>query len=304
MSKENLENTELSDEVVKTDNEVREEERQAEIDNAGSDDEEIDLSEDKEKGKGTSAEKEPERFKLNDDKPEDKAGDKDDELFDIIHNGQAYKLTKEKIIALAQKGFDYDYKVGPHGKLVQMIEADPDIAKVVSDYWQKKLSGVSATETQNEFKVKPLDEYENESAWLMDNIKGAIENFSKKSALAQTSQPDTQRAQSNRVAEALQLRDPEFFHKVLPKMAKYAGDLSVSDYARIDSDMGALCKFYDYVKGREFPNTDKNSQPKKPRFSIRSGGGEAPPAEPRQDAVWKLPKADFQKQLDKIKGYG
>jgi hypothetical protein len=87
-------------------------------------------------------------------------------------------------------------------------------------------------------------------------------------------------------------------------MAKYVGELSVSDYNKIDSDMGALCKFYDYVKEREFSGGKKDLQPQKPKFSIRSGGGEAPAAGSKQDAAWKLSKTDFQKQLDKIKGYG
>jgi hypothetical protein len=282
--------------IEKTDDELREEERQSELDGANYDDGNLDEP----KGEDKPEPKEPERFKLDEPKTEAKAEtDGAEELFDIVHNGQEYRLTKEKVRALAQKGFDYDYKIGPHGKLVQMIEADPEIAEMVNNHWQKKISGVADSEM--EFQVKPLDEYANESEWLVDNIKGAIETFSKKSSLA----PPTQHYQGSRVSEALQLRDPEYFHKVLPKLAKYAGDLSVSDYSKIDSDMGALCKFYDYVKAREFSDVPAAPQQRQqPKFSIRSGGGEAPTSASQQNSAWRIPKADFLKQLDKVKGYG
>jgi len=48
------------------------------------------------------------------------------------------------------------------------------------------------------------------------------------------------------------MRDPEHSNMVIAAMPTYAAQLSVSDYGRIDSDMGALCQFYDFVKTKNW----------------------------------------------------
>lgn len=218
--------------------------------------------------------------------PEDKP---EDEKIEIVHNGQVYKLTKDKLVELAQKGFDYDFKVGPHGKLAQMIDSDPGLSKVVDDYWQGKVVG------DEKFEVKPLDNYESEEAWLADNLKRSLESAPRPQAAPQSSNNRT-------VSNALQMRDPEHFNMVLSKIPEYAKQLTVVDYQRIDSDMGALCQFYDFVKEQEIAKISKVRETKAPGFRVKSGGGESPKADSVSPA-WKLSKEDFQKQLDRVKGY-
>ena len=248
--------------------------------------------------KKTVEPEETSRFTL--EKPEtEKTTESDESITEIVHNGQVHKFTKEKLIELAQKGFDYDFKVGPHGKIVKMIEADPEIAKIVNERWQEKATGTKpASGTEEGFKVKGIDEYESEAEWLQDNIKQAIEFGQSQQTPVVQQQP----ARNTAVADALKMRDPEHSNMVIAAMPTYAAQLSVSDYGRIDSDMGALCQFYDFVKTKELAKT--KSTPVKvstPGFRVKSGGGDAPKTEGKQDVAWKLSRDDFQKQLDKIK---
>jgi hypothetical protein len=225
----------------------------------------------------------PKRFEL-EEEPEP-----EEELIDLVHNGQVIQVTQDKLIKLAQKGFDYDYKVGPHGKIVEMIEADPEIASLVNEHWQKK--------TTPKFTPKPLSEYEDEGQWLIDNVKGMLE-----SAPRQEPVPKAEN-DNHRVKDALTMRDPDYADKVIRAMPQYVKRLSISDYQRIDSDMGALCKFYDFVKESEgFGQSEAPPPPtKKPGFRVRSGGQRAAPS--KADLVWIKSRADFQAELDRVKGY-
>jgi len=233
------------------------------------------------------------KFELKKIEPEIPEGE--EETFEIIHNGQPYKFTKEKLIALAQKGFDYDVKVGPHGKLVQMVDADPELATTINDYWQRKIAGEPV---KQEFKIKPITDYEDESEWLQANLNDAFAAFKPK---AEPVVPDKS---ANPVADALTMRDPEYAPMVLSKIGNYAGQLTVADFQTINSDMGALCQFYDYVKKAELGKRATSSTRKAtvPGFKVKSGGGDAPNLS--STPVWNLSKEAFQKQLDKIKGIG
>jgi len=206
-----------------------------------------------------------------------------DDLTEIVHQGTSYKFTKDKIVELAQKGFDYDTKVGQHGKIAQMIDSDPELSNVVSEYWRKKAE-------PGKFEIKPMDNYEDESEWLSDNLQQAMKAIPK---------PQPRREQPN-VMDALKMRDPEHSNTVLPKLGEYAAQLSVRDYQRIDSDMGALCQFYDFVKEKETGKV-ASREVESPGFRIKSGGSAPKKSEPV--SPWNLSKVDFQKQLDKIKGY-
>jgi len=248
----------------------------------------------KEEGGKKEAPKETPRFKLETPEPEKESDDNG--FTEIVHNGQVHRITKDKLIELAQKGFDYDFKVGPHGKIVQMIDSDPEIAKIVSDHWEKKLSGDK--EEKPSFKVKEIDDYDSETEWLQDNIQNAIE-FGKSQSAPVVQQP----ARNTAVADALKMRDPEYCDKVISAMPNYASQLSVTDYQRIDSDMGALCQFYDFVKTQELAKTAAPTKVGTPGFRVRSGGGEAPKVAGKKSVAWNLSKDDFQKELNKIKGY-
>jgi len=266
--------------------------------------------EEKEKEKEEKVEEEETKekpvFKLEEEKPEpkEKGGEEEPESIEIIHGGQAYKFTKDKIIELAQKGFDYDKKVGPHGKLVQMIETDPGLAQMINNYWQGKLAGTSegVAETKPKFEAKPLKDYETETEWLQDNFQNFLKTYEppKKEESVKPRQDGPES-----VKNMLKMRDPVNFEKVFPSMMDAIPNLSVRDYKRIDSDLGALCQFYDFVKGQatEVPKKETVENVDKPGFRVRSGGGEAPKDEEKADYAWNLNKDDFQKQLNKVKGY-
>jgi len=292
-----------SADLEKTDDELREEERQAERDEAT---DEI-LPEDKPDAKEGQPKEVP-RFMLTTQEETQGAEDKGSpELIDIVHNGQAHRLTKEKLVELAQKGFDYDYKVGPHGKLVEMIDSDPELAQLVNDHWQKKLAAPNVDVAGAEaLEITPLDDYEDEAEWLKANIANAI-----KHDRAREPQPVVQQPVQNPAIDALRMRDPEHFESVVSKLGEYAGQLTVDDYNKVDNNMGAFIKFYDFVKEQVVPGSSagkpappRHSSAAKPSFRVRSGGGEVPRAGSLKDAAWKLSRADFQKQLDKVKGYG
>jgi len=265
--------------------------------------------EDIEKPKGEEVEEEEEPvFKLKEEKPEQKKGEGEEEReeIDIIHEGQAIRLslTKEEKKNQLQKAYNYDKKVGPHGKLVQMIETDPNLAQMINNYWQGKLAGTSESgqvaKGEAGFKVKPLEDYETETEWFQDNLQNFLRSYK-----FPTQEVGAKPSQEGDVKNMLKMRDPANFNRVFPKMMDAIPSLSVRDYQRIDNDLAALCQFYDFVKDQEMKKSGAgNTKPvDKPGFRVRSGGGEAPRDEEKADYAWNLNKEEFQKQLDKVKGY-
>lgn len=67
-------------------------------------------------------------------------GDGEDEVYEIVHHGHVHRVTKEKLINLAQKGFDYEQKVGPHRRIVQLVESDPRAAALLDSYVRGELT--------------------------------------------------------------------------------------------------------------------------------------------------------------------
>ena len=79
------------------------------------------------------------------------------------------KLERQAIINLAQKGFDYDTKVGPHSRIAQLVMADPGAAQVLNDYIHGKLAPQKQQEPEK-FKPLPLADFDTETEWLMANL--------------------------------------------------------------------------------------------------------------------------------------
>ena len=268
---------------------------------------------DSEEEAAEAAEEEPSKeetpaFKLDSQKEPPSAPDEDDgEIFEITHLGQVHRLTKEKTVELAQKGFDYDHKVGPHGKIARMIEADPEMAQVLHDAWHKKYQAAQPGGTEKQgaptLEVKPLNDYENEGEWLKANLESAIGVLAAQQKQAQPAQPVQQ--QGPNLVNMLMMRDPENFNMVMSKLPEYVGQLNVQTYRKIDSDLPSFCKFYDYVKGDLLAKAGKQQQTtvqkrKKPSFKMSSGGGSAPKQE-GADYAWNLPKDKFEEALAKAK---
>ena len=248
------------------------------------------------------------------------------ETIQLVHRGQVHTVTKEKAIELAQKGFDYDMKVGPHGKIAQMVDSNPDFAKGVQDLWNQYTSGQpSKSEPQPKeepkFEIKPLEDFDNETEWLQANLKTLAETLT-----AHTNKPEPEQiprseeppespsedALGNQVYGMFVSRDPEHAVKIVPKMMEYAKRLSKAQYDEVNSDISKLFQFYDFVKKQELakvsqPNNPQPSNPApenpKPSFRVRSGGGEMPRQEEDADYAWKMPKDEFEKTLAKAKGF-
>lgn len=273
-----------------------------------------------EKEPETEEEEPPARFRLEEEEPLESqtATEGEEEKTEIIHQGRVYKLSKQEIVNLAQKGFDYDSKVAPHAKIVQMIEADPKLAEVVSNYWQGKLAATkdgTGEEAKPTFTVKPFSEYKDESEWLQDNLSNALKSF--KPEVPEPAPTTASESPGQTAAKMLAMRDPKHCRQVLSKLPLYISQLTVADYQKIDSDRtgAALCQFYDFVKEQELAKIEKakppvedkddNSNPPldNPSFRIRSGGGDAPGEQDKTNHPWTLSKTDFQKQLDKVKGF-
>jgi len=235
------------------------------------------------------------------EKPEEIAGfkptpiegiERDEGLEEIVHLGQVHRITKDKLKELAQKGFDYDTKVGPHGKIARIIETNPEIAQMVEDAWLAKMQPKSMP-----IEVKPITDYDNEDDWLKDNMQSAINAFIKQT-------PAASPTQDNSVARTLMMRDPQHFQLVISKFPQYLNKVSVENYRRLDTDPAALCEFYDYVKEQEVDKKKPILPKPKPSFKVRSGGGVVPRQEDNAQHAWNLSNEEFDKQIARIKGYG
>ena len=248
--------------------------------------------------------KEPEEEEAEPEKPptftfadEEVEESNDPETMEIVHRGQKISVPKEKVTELVQKGYDYDYKVGPHGKIAQMIEADPNLAQVVNNYWQGKTNPEPTPEPKSDFDVTPLTDYETEEDWLKANMNSAI----KARGTVPTPQPIVERG--NQIDDMLKMRDPANYARVLPVMLENVQNLSVKDYQRIDSDPAALYQYYDFIKNQVIGGQQAPQERSNPSFKVRSGGGDAPREETKKDYAWNLPKDKFRAQMEKIKGF-
>lgn len=245
-----------------------------------------------EKGELSEEEEKPLEFKPSQIEKDEEKGD---ELIDIVHLGQVHRLTKEKVVALAQQGFDYNSKVGPHGKIARMIETDPKIAQMVERAWAEKTNP-----KKTEIKIQPLDKYENENDWLKGNLQAVVDNAVAEKVRGMNRPSAVPPPQMAIASQTLMMRDPKNYQAVLNGFPKYLEKLSVENYKRVDTDLSALCEFYDFVKTQELPSENKAPTPK-PTFKVRSGGGVAPKQGPT--SAWEVSNEEFDKQIARIKGY-
>lgn len=257
----------------------------------------------------TADKKEVKPFSLEDEKQETKQEDtseKEVETFEIVHRGQVHKVTKDKMVELAQKGFDYDFKVGPHGKLVQLIDSDREAQEVLNSYIRNKYGGGNQPQQQKQPELKPLSEYEDERQWLADNVKAIQESMPKP-------QPVVQADPVSVLDQAIRAYDPVGCHDVIPRLAEFSQRLSIRDGQTIEEfasrgDLRPFFKFYEYAK--EQVSSEKQATKKEPpaeqksTFRMKSRGGEPPRSTEKQINAWELPQKDFQAMLAKVKaGY-
>jgi len=262
-----------------------------------------------------------EPFRFSDEHKEDDQQQGDEETFEIVHNGQVHRLTKDRIKNLAQKGFDYDHKVGPHARIAQILEQDQGAAQVLDTYLKQRMGQSSQQEqpqNQNplsDWKPKPADQFNSDEEWMQANVADAVQTAlqqQQQSWQQQMQQYQSQQQQQSGpalVQQALMTHDPQGYREVAPHLKDLAArSLTMEQYQRVNNDLSALIEFYDWAKTQLNPRQEQQSQPQaqkrqnKPSFRAQSRGGEASrPSE--QQAVWEMPRDEFQKVMSQLQGY-
>jgi len=199
--------------------------------------EDDDEQEDDDQGQSLESE-DPEPFKLPKDEVQPPSGDKSREgqdaaeLFDIVHRGQVHRVTKEKAIELAQKGFDYDVKVGPHGKLAYMLDRDPVLAREIEDGFRKRHDPNYQAPRQSE--PDPFSEMDDDEPITAAEARAELKKIQQAMLQRQAQPMPQQQAGPPQIQTILQGRDPANFNRVAPRLQEFASKLSVEDYRRID----------------------------------------------------------------------
>ena len=248
-------------------------------------------------------EKEPETPKFEFVEPEVT----DKPFMTVIHQGKEVAIaTEEDAKNYIQKGYDYDFKVGPHGKLARTMEEHPEFKKRVAQTWEDYASGKTETVPVPATKpeLKSIDEYENPNDWFWDNHEKVkawdAANVPTPPAPPAQPAPVQQPAQMSAIDMALVGHDPQYFHVVAPKIKEFAEkELTKAQYDRIDNDLPSLIQFYDYVKGQIIKKPAETVPD--PPFRVQSGGGEAP--EVVKKAPWEGKNNDeFEQYMASVKG--
>lgn len=268
----------------------------------------------------------PERFKFSDEAEAETAGGQDpggagqsdDEYIEIVHRGEKKFVHKDKAKELIQKGYDYDVKVGPHARMVQLIQSDPNAAQMLDQYFRQKMSGQQPQQGQGQQQQQtddPFTGYEDDDIITaadarkalqrqQETIQQAIQRQQQQAAAYQ--QRQGQQAGMTQVQMMLQSRDPQNFQKVAPRLQEFAAKtLTKEQYDRVNSDPSALCEFYDYVATQVTggPQSSGGRKAAPASFRAQSGGGQPPRGKDGSKKIWEMPRKDFEAEMAKIKGY-
>ena len=247
------------------------------------------------------------------DKPPEDAA-----LVEITHNGVVYRVTPEKYKELAQKGYDYDHKIGPHARLVQLINSKPEIATMVHDYVVRDVTGSQPPgqeTTPPEAKgpeLKPLKDYESTEDWLRDNLETFAAAQPKPEAA--TSVDPVIAQDMPEVQRLLYSHDPHHYQEVVAHFEEEFENLTMKKLKIIESSYAELEKFYDEVKKRVVPDGTAPPQPNippetpvvppvTPAFHVKPGGGAPDRTTDQADLVWEMSNKDFDATLAKAKGF-
>lgn len=216
---------------------------------------------------------------------ETKTTESDEELFEIVYKGEVKKLPRSKVKELAQKGFSYHAdmnRIAPHKKIVELIESDEEIGKMVNDYVAERVKP----------KTTRLDDYESEAAWLEDNLK----RQRKAEKFSQIAKPSP----GQEIIAFFRDKDPEHYETVLKAVGEHAEQLTVAEYKKINDSMDELEAYYDRIKEKVISGT--SSKPKQ-TFRTRSGGGAPPRQSKSGQKAWEMSSKDFNQMIQKVKGY-
>jgi len=212
---------------------------------------------------------------------------KDEELFEIVYKGETQKVSREKIIELAQKGYSYHSdmnRIAPHKKLVKLIEGDQEIGNLVNDYVKNRAKP----------QTSKLEDFESEEAWLEDNLE--------RQKKAEKFKEIHEATPGQEIVEFFRNKDPKNYEKVLSAVGQYANELTVKEYDAINHDMDKLEAFYEEVKVQVLSKGDPTMRPSA-SFRSRSGGGAPPRTKKSEPKAWEMSSKDFNKIIQKVKGY-
>jgi len=230
----------------------------------------------------------------------------------VTHQGKEVAIsTEEEAKNFIQKGYDYDFKVGPHGKLARALEDHPEFGKRVAKAWEDYASGKpedgkpEALKPATKPELKSIDEYDNPNDWFWDNHeKTKVWEAANQPPPTPPPPPVQQQVQQQGLSQidiALMGHDPQHFHTVAPLIKAYAEkELTKAQYERIDNDLPSLFQYYDHVKKQVIQKPKAEATPDPP-FRVQSGGGEAPSVDAKPP--WDTMNNDeFEQEMSRIKG--
>jgi len=252
----------------------------------------------------------------------------EDELVDIVVNGQVHRVPKSRLQDLAAQGLRYEQEVKPLEPTLQMIRSDPGAQQALESYLRARIGeGVpeqsqQTPEAPEEFKPEPITEFSSEEEWLAANFRKYDKDLWSRLQSQQPQAPAVdpqivaQQARVEALRSALMARDPEHFQTVVAKIREYARKLPVEVYEKVDSDPAEFVKFYGWVRkqvlGEQQQAAPGGTQPTasqapaqpttpKPSFRARSGGGIPP--RPTTDEAWEMSREEFERRLAEAKGF-
>lgn len=243
----------------------------------------------------------------------------------IKHNGNEIPIADEQTARnLIQKGFDYEYKVGPHGKLAQIMNQYPAFAKIVGNEWNKFVDVLQGKDPVEEPRAEPkaeakkptlknIADYEDANEWFWDNY-AAVKDYenSQKPDVKETpvQERPNQPEQIPSHIQALMTHDPTGWQSVAPELMPMARKyLTVEQYHKVNTSLPHLVQFYDWVRGQVVkktttptPEPEPTKNVEDPSFRIKSGGGEAPDVDEEKPPWEAKNNEEFEEYMAKVKG--
>lgn len=220
--------------------------------------------------------------------------------FTLVHNGVEHVVDEGKMRELAQKGFDYDVKVGPHGRLVKLIEEDGQAQALLNNYFSRKLGwnppapqGPSAPTMPyppaaasppppaeldlSKLELKRVRDYDNEADWLRDNLKIILGAAGQQFQSRPPQAPQAPQAAPNPSVMVYNY-DPQYANIILPLIDKYADDhLSAAEYKQATSSLPNFFAYYDRVKQAYLSGEFKPDTPANNPAVVQNQGVTTPP---------------------------
>lgn len=212
-------------------------------------------------------------------------------------------LTEDEHTAILQQGYDYSRKMGPHRKLVELIDTDPGIRQAVNDY-------LTGKQPKAKLEIEPLTEDGDPNEWMAKNLEKVREAYPQERPAAPAAQQEQPSPAMQEAFRKLQFHDSgENLQKILPEMPRVAqemlknGELTQEVYQQINNNPDATIQFYDHVKRKISGGTapPKATVAKKKTFRSKSGGGSQ--GEKKGKDAWDLDNKQFKAFKEGVMGY-